>query len=100
MDAKKLQSITDRKAACDAKLAELNSKAGADAFVADRIKQIDKDAPKCSESMAWQLGNVKKALEEKPTEYVDKIKTCLQVESAKLSEQIAKETVKGGKDGY
>ena len=99
MEAKQLQAMTGRKAACDAKLAELNSKAGADAFVAERLKKIDEDIPRCSESMAWQLGNVKKILKEKPTEYVDKIKSCLQAESLKLSASIAKNPVKGGKDG-
>lgn len=99
MDAKQLKQLTDRKAACDAKLSELNSKAGADAFIADRLKKIDEDIPRCSESMAWQLGNVKKQLKEKPSEYMDKIKSCLQAESAKLSASISKEPVKGGKDG-
>lgn len=99
METKQLKQLTDRKAVCDAKLAELNSKSGADAFVAERLKKIDEDIPKCSESMAWQLSNVKKQLKEKPTEYMDKIKSCLQAESAKLSASISKEPVKGGKDG-
>ena len=91
MEAKQLKQLTDRKAVCDAKLAELNSKAGSDAFVAERLKKIDEDIPKCSESMAWQLGNVKKQLKEQPAEYVDKIKSCLQAESAKLSDSTTKE---------
>ena len=93
------EQLQNRKTEIDAKLAELNSKAGADAFVAERLKKIDEDIPKCSESMAWQLGNVKKALQEKPDEEVAKIKASLQAESVKLSAEIAKEPVKGDKDG-
>lgn len=87
MCAKQLQVMTDRKAVCDAKLAELNSKAGADAFVVERLKKIDEDIPKCSSSMAWQLGIVKKKLQDKPDEYIAKTKAVLEKESLLLSEK-------------
>jgi hypothetical protein len=94
-----LENSKNRLNTINSKILELNSKSGADAFIADRIKKIDEDISKCSESMAWQLENVKKQLKEKPADYVDKIKACLQSESVKLSASIAKEPVKGGKDG-
>jgi len=94
-----LENSKNRLNTINSKILELNSKSGADAFVAERLKKIDEDIPRCSESMAWQLGNVKKQLKEKPAEYMAKIKSCLQAESAKLSASISKEPVKGGKDG-